>query len=244
MRRFICGTVYGALTTLAPVLHAQFVTNGNNGVRLVPVDNIAAARSPYYGGNDFQRIATNTPAFEEYGFNLMLSEANRVREKWQLEIPQPLTFRNVYFWLKATPFGIEGSLGTRDGRYQWGFSRSALDCFQDVPYCPISFQHHWDEEARLAKIKSKITLKEAEAVARDSLHKLGLTETQLNLKPSPEVNQYKFEETNGTVYPLPVFNGHLAAERPEGIRGRESGVLAGANGRFRHHKKGGKLPHS
>ena len=59
---------------------------------------------------------------------------------------------------------------------------------------------------RLAKIRSKITAKEAKAIAQDSLYKLGFTEKQLNLIGSPSVHQYKFEESNGKQYPLPMFN--------------------------------------
>ena len=47
-------------------------------------------------------------------------------------------------------------------------------------------------KAACAKIKSKITAKEAEAIARERLHQLGLTEKQLKLIEPPEVNQYKF----------------------------------------------------
>jgi hypothetical protein len=59
----------------------------------------------------------------------------------------------------------------------------------------------------LAKIKSKITEKKAEAIARNALYKLfGMTETQLHLKKAVVVNQYKFEESDGKIYPLPLFD--------------------------------------
>jgi hypothetical protein len=53
--------------------------------------------------------------------------------------------------------------------------------------------------------KSKITAREAKAIARESLHNLGLSEKQLELIEPPSVNQYKFEESDGTIYPLPYF---------------------------------------
>ena len=46
-------------------------------------------------------LTTNTPAFEAYGLNLMLSEADRLREAWQLDIPEPLIPSNVTYNVRA-----------------------------------------------------------------------------------------------------------------------------------------------
>ena len=202
MKKFTVCVALSVVTAQAALINAQVATNR---IRLAPTNNIAAARSRYPLG-DFGRIATNTPAFEEYGLNFMLAQANEIREKWKLDIPKPLTVTDVLFQLKATAFGLDGGLGTRDKRFNWAFSRNALDLFEDHKYSPRSFRHHDDESARLTKIKSRITTKEAEAIAQDSLHKLGLTEKQLRLKEPPAVNQYTFEESDGTIYPLPMFN--------------------------------------
>ena len=136
----------------------------------------------------------------------MLAKANKTREKWKLDIRIPLTVHDVLFQVKATVHGLDGGLGTRDKRFNWAFSRNALVHFEDYKYSPRSFRHHDDESARLTKIKSNITAKEAQAIAKDSLYKLGLTEKQLRLKEPPAVNQYTFEEDDGTIYPLPIFN--------------------------------------
>ena len=129
-----------------------------------------------------------------------------MREKWQLEIPQPLTVNDVSFAVCPTGCGIEGHLMTRDRRYHWSFDCNVLFSFEDRNYFAPSFRHHDDESARLAKIKSKITKKEAETVARNALYKLfGMTEKQIHMKKPVEVNQYKFEESDGNVYPLPLF---------------------------------------
>lgn len=184
-------------------LNAQ-ATNG--GLRwLVPSNNLAAARSNVRQP-EFFKIATNTPAFEEYAVNLMLEQANKMRTNWNLDIPKPLTIDDISFSLQATPYGIWGIIGTRDGRFDWGFDRNGLQSFSDYKHYPQSFRHHGDEEARLAKVKSLITANEAGEIAHTALHKLGLNEEQLHLKTKVEVNQYKFEETNGMVYPLPCFN--------------------------------------
>jgi hypothetical protein len=181
--------------------------------RLVPTNNIAAARSRF-PPSDFGRIAPTTPALEEYGLQFMLRVVNETREKWELDIPKPLTLSDVFFQLRATAFGIDGGIGTRDGRFNWAFSRNALEIFQDHNYWPRSFRYKADESARLARIKSKITAKEAQEIGQDALHKLGLSEKQLHLKKKPEVNQYTFEESNGTTYPLPVFNVTWRVEGP------------------------------
>lgn len=145
----------------------------------------------------------------------MLNRANVMREKWQLDIPQPLTLDNVYYAVCPTSHGIEGHLMTKDRRFHWVFDRNVLCSFEDREYFAPSFRYHDDESARLAKIKSKITAKEAETIARNSLHKLfGLTEKQLHWKRAVEVNQYKFEESDGKVYPLPMFNVEWKYEGP------------------------------
>ncbi len=149
-------------------------------------------------------IATNTPAFEEYGFDLMLSEARRIR-KARSDIP-PLSVNNVFFSLKATPRGVTGAIFTRDRRFNWNFGDNCLESFVDTNYWPQSFRYNDDASAKLTKVKSRITAKEAEEIARDFLHKIGYTEKQLGLIEPPEVNQYKFQESNDVIYPLPCFN--------------------------------------
>lgn len=186
----------------ATILYAQSPTNA---IRLTPTNSIASAHAPYQGDN-FWRLAPNTPAFEEYGVNLMLSKANELRAKWNLDIPNTLAIQDIIFWIKPTAFGIYGDLETRDYRFDWGFNWGVLYSFQDHKYWPRSFRYHDEESAKLATIKSKIDAKQAEAIARHALHKLGLTEKQLRLVEPPLVNQYKFEETNGVVYPQPMFN--------------------------------------
>ena len=177
-------------------------------------NNVAAARWPFNWKPPFT-IPTNTPAFEAYGLELMLAQANDMREKWRLDIPQPLSINEVFFAVFPTAYGIEGHLMTRDRRFDWSFDRNVLFSFQDRTYCPATFRHQDNESARLAKIKSKITAAEAEAVARDALSNLfGLTEKQMHLQESVEVHQYKFEESDGVVYPLPMFNVVWSCEGP------------------------------
>lgn len=151
-------------------------------------------------------LATNTPAFEAYGLNLMLSEANRVREAWNLDIPQPLTASNVTYDLRALVAEVEGEVLTKDGRFLWQFFLNRLDHFVDGIYYPHSFEYNDDEAARLAKIESKITAEEAVAIARQRLHQLGLSEKQLELIEPPVTNGYRFEESDGKQYRLPLFH--------------------------------------
>ena len=203
MNSFVCCVALGVLTAQATRLDAQIT---NREVRWqTPSNSLAAARS-HVRQPEFFKIATNTPAFEEYAVNFMLQKANEMRTNWNLVIPKPLTINDIFFSLQATPYGIWGVLSTREGRYNWGFNWGILDHFDDAKYRPFSFRYRDDESARLTKIKSKINAKEAETIARNALHELGLTEKQLHLIEPPRVNQYKFEETNGVIYPLPMFN--------------------------------------
>lgn len=208
MKRFIGCVLFSIIATQAVL--AQI----SNKVHLVvPTNNLVAAHFSYQGGDLF-RIAPNTPAFEDYGVSFMLAQANAMSVKWRLEIPKPLTLNDVFFYVKATALGIEGIVETRDARFRWVFFRNAITSFWDLKYAPRSFRYHDDESARLAKIKSKITAQEAEAIARNALHQIGITEELLRLKKPPEVNQYKFEESDGTVYPLPTFNVTWRYEGP------------------------------
>jgi hypothetical protein len=202
MKTRLCLIAFGLLAVGTPPLPAQVA---GRGITLVPTNGIAAARSRVKQPDIF-RIATNTLAFEEYGLNMMLAVANETRVRWKLDLPAPLTVNDALFTLTPTPYGIDGSLSTRDGRFNWSLWRNTFDHFQDCKYFPRSFRYKDAEEAKLAKFKSKITAKEAEAIARGVLHGLRLSEKQLRLKEPPAVNQYKFEETDGTVYPLPMFN--------------------------------------
>lgn len=200
MKKYGSGPVLIILYTFSNLLNAQ-----TNSLKLIPDDEFATARS-HVKQPELFKIATNTASFEAYWFNVMLVKANELRESWKLDVPKPLTVKEVVFSLQATPYGIYGNIGTRDGRYDWSFDRNALVSFSDCIYYPISFRYHDEQSARLAKIKSKINAGMSQKIAREALHQLGLTEKQLGLRDKPEVNQYQFEETDGTVYPLPCFN--------------------------------------
>lgn len=203
MKKFIR---YVALSVLSAQAFSTHAEPGTNRLQLLsPTNNLVLARGRV-PQNAIGRAATNTPAFEEYGFGLMLTNANLVRERWQLDIAGPLTDRNVTFNLKATVTGIRGALNTKPNRFVWSFAHNTLEHFSDTNYWPRAFRHNDEASARLAKIQSKIDAQQAEAIARDCLHGIGLTEKQLQLREPPAVNQYKFEESNGKVYPLPMFN--------------------------------------
>lgn len=174
-------------------------------LQLVPTNNIAAARSKY-PLSDHHRIAPNTPEFEQWGLSFMLSKANEVREKWKLDIPKPLTVNDVLFQLKATAYGIDGAIQTRDGRYIVSFGRHSLNMVVDTKYWPHSFRYKPEESLRLARTPSQITAAEALAIAREKLHALGMDARMLRLREPPQVHQYTFEDHDGTVYPLPIFH--------------------------------------
>lgn len=193
------------------VVHRAVGQEPGRPLRLVPTNNIAAARSKY-PLSDHQRIAQNTPEFEQWGLSFMLNKANEVREKWNLDIRRPLTVNDVLFQLKATAYGIDGALEMRSGRYIFSFGRNALTMFVDTSFWPRSFRYKPEESLRLAKIRSRITAEEALAIAREKLHALGLDERMLRLREPPQVHQYTFEDDDGTVHPLPIFHVRWRAE--------------------------------
>lgn len=187
------------------VVHRAVGQEPGRPLQLVPTNNIAAARSKY-PLSDHQRIAPNTPEFEQWGLTFMLRKANEVRQKWNVEIRRPLTVKDVLFQLKATAQGVAGSIATRDGRWVWSFWRHRLDKFYDRKYWPRSFRYKPEESLRLAKIPSRITAEEALAIAREKLRALGLNERMLHLREPPRVHQYTFEDDDGTVHKLPIFH--------------------------------------
>lgn len=169
---------------------------------------IEAARSPVWDKQPtLGRIGTNTPAFENYSLTLMLAAANRFREAADLDCKK-LELQDVYFWCLAHKDGVDGVLSTRSTNLSlsWGFGNNMLGCFRDFHYSKMFFLYNDDEEARLAKIKSKIDAKQAEEIAQNFLKKYNIIPKEQGLVEKPEVHQYKFEESNGVVYPLPCFN--------------------------------------
>jgi hypothetical protein len=176
------------------------------------LDEIEAAHVQHYPRSNLRiaMIATNTPAFDEYAFNLMFTEAERVRSSWKLKRVPPLTAHNVTWDAVAMKDGVDGGISTSGRRFGWSFTRNALWCFHDIEYTSQSvmykdFTYNRDEQRRLGKIKSKITAKQAEDLARGYLHAIGLTEKQLDFIEPPRVNQFKFRDHDGTIYSLPLF---------------------------------------
>jgi hypothetical protein len=224
MRILVCCAVLSVLSVQATPIQAQTTTNrvrlpATNRPRLTVTNNIAAARSTV-PQSAFGSVALNTPAFEEYGFNLMLTYANMVREKWQMDIPKPLAVPNVSFYLKATGQGIDGALGTRDKRYNWAFAHNTLQHFTDTKYYPrfwfTATGYDTNKLNEVAEIQSKITLGGALKIARNSLHELGLSEKELKLREPPIVSQISFEDADNKKHYLPLFKiGWTAEDGPE-----------------------------
>ena len=167
-----------------------------------------SVREPEYG-----RISTNSPAFEEYGFNLMLSQVNQMAERWKLELPHPLRVNEVVFWLKPKATSMQWILATRNARYCWDFDDGWVRSFIDEPNSRRAYLINTNAPGfasseglgRVAKTKSKITEAEAIRMARDCLHALGLTETQLRLHEPPTVERDHFTDEDGTRYEVPLF---------------------------------------
>lgn len=188
------------------------VEAGTNAVPFTPLSAIAAARSsvrePEYG-----RISTNSPAFEEYGFNLMLSQVNQMAERWKLELPHPLRVNEVVFWLKPKATSMQWILATRNARYCWDFDDGWVRSFIDEPNSRRAYLINTNAPGyvssevlgRMAKTKSKITETEAIRMARDCIHALGFTEAQLRLHEPPTVERDHFTDDDGTRYEVPLF---------------------------------------
>ena len=180
------------------------------GQSAIPSPSPAETRAAYHKYFFFPiAIATNTPAFDQYAFGLMLKEAEHVRLVWKLKRVPPLTTSNVTFDAVAKPFGVSGEIGTMDHLFRWDFEYNALRAFVDARSTPQSFSSRsvggaLAKQIPLGKKKSILTAKQAEELARWYLHALGLTEKQLRLSEPPRVRQYLYFD-EGIEHPLPLF---------------------------------------
>ncbi len=189
--------------------HAQTETNA---VSFAPVSPIVAARSTVRQPEN-GRISTNTPAFEEYGLDLMLSMADDTAKKWKLDLPHPLTVNDVVFWLKPKPTCIQWILSTRNGRYCWAFDNGWLNLLSDEQNSRRAYLINTNAPgmvndevlSRMAKTKSNITKAQAIKMARDYLHALGLDEKQLRLHEPPKVERDRFTDDDGKKHLVPLF---------------------------------------
>jgi hypothetical protein len=191
---------------------AQVQIETTNAVSFAAVNPVVAARSrvkqPEYG-----RISTNTPVFEEYGFNLMLAMGNEMLEKWKLEQPHFLGVNNVVFWLKPKPTCIQWVLSTRDGHYTWSFDNGWINLFRDNENSSRAYLINTNAPGmvndevveRMVRTKSKITERQAVQMARDYLHAIGLDEKQLRLHEPPKVERDGYTADDGKRYQVPLF---------------------------------------
>jgi hypothetical protein len=183
-----------------------------NTVSFAPTSPIIAARSkvkqPEYG-----RISTNTPAFEDYGVNLMVAMANETAEKWKLDLPHRLGVNDIMFWLKPKPTCIQWILSTRNGRYWWAFDNGWMGLFSDEQNSRRAYLINTNASdmandevlSRMANTKSKITEAQAIKMARDYLHAIGLDEKQLRLHEPPKVERDGYKADSGKRYQVPLF---------------------------------------
>lgn len=193
----------------------------------IPLASLDAARIKIEELPSLSRMATNTPAFERYAVTAMLKQANEMREKWKLDIPEPLTIDNIVFAAKATETGFEGGIATKDERFHWGFSQSTLSGFTDGLYSPEYWSYKFDprvgravvalwrkdnDPERLVGVKSKISKRQAVRIAHDAIWQLGFTDKALGLVTTAVVGQYDWGAKS---VPLPLFRVEWNADRKE-----------------------------
>lgn len=149
-------------------------------------------------------VGTNTPAFNNWAVNFMLTQANLVLTNWGLERNGPVTTNDTTWYYYPSQYGLCGSIATTDGRYLWGFSYGKMDAVHDEDYFGRTLAYSEQKSAELAKVKSLITKTEARKIAEDALHALGFTPALLGVRARPTVTQYNYE-IGGKQLPLPLF---------------------------------------
>lgn len=148
-------------------------------------------------------IPTNTIAFQQYALSVMMTQAAYFSEKWNLEIPKPITTNEISFF-SATPKtnSWNGTLGINN-LYSFMVTDQSFWIFSDTRYYTKTFVGHDEVCDALAQKTSCLTLEKSLSVARHALDNIGLKEFgQAN---PTSLKQWKYE-SNGVTYPLPLYD--------------------------------------
>ncbi len=153
-------------------------------------------------------IPTNSPAFREYALSVLLSNANLVAERWQLDVQLPITTNQITgSFIDPTTNGLEGSIQIDNDAHKYGFkvSDGRFNSFGDTKYRSQTFVYSPDEQKdKWPGMTNLLTLESAVAMAKDKLHRLGIDEKKLGMGEPFKAAQWRYD-SNDVFYPLPLY---------------------------------------
>lgn len=147
-------------------------------------------------------IPTNTIAFQQYALSVMLTQATYFSEKWNLDVPKPITTNEItLFSVTPRTNSWDGTLSVNH-RYSFTISDKSFILFRDQCYHANTFVGHNDVEDALAQKTNCLTLEKSLALARNAMECIGLKDYSV-AEPST-LKQWKYD-SNDVIYPLPLY---------------------------------------
>jgi len=147
-----------------------------------------------YPGNPFGYVPTNTVALHEYALELLLTLANDVNRSFRIGLTPPVTADSVTR-IGVLPKTNDFSAGlTILSRYQLGFAGGKLINYRDLDYWFNTYENKPEKFQARAKEKNLLNKTKALQIARDALHALGFSESQLRLPRRPEIEQVEYTD--------------------------------------------------
>lgn len=155
-------------------------------------------------------IQTNTPAFQEYAFNSMFQQATNLVEKWNLDLPRPVTTNMVTrFMAKASVSGYTGTI-VFSNRFSFGWLLGHFSMFGDEPHREIRAKtldvdtndalfEQWMQATNL------LTMKKARVIAESVMCSVGVPMGTGKFKKPDYQTQMTYDWKDDKKHPMPFY---------------------------------------
>jgi hypothetical protein len=162
-------------------------------------------------------IETNTPAFQEYAFHAMVTNAQAVAAKWHLDESLMTTNKITFFKAFPTPYGIKASI-VFGGRYDFDAYLGGFQRFVDIPYdCTVTLTDNVEANDAILeqwmRATNLLTMEKAQQLVKDRVQSLGISMHDYGFKKAKEKKQNKYEWRDGKIYPLPYYQFYWHDEK-------------------------------
>jgi hypothetical protein len=151
-------------------------------------------------------IQTNTPAFQEYARQAMITNAQAVAKAWHLDESLISTNNVTQFQADPTFLGIKGYIGFSN-RYRFAYEFGFLDIFNDLPNNrmvaeSINVETNDAINEQWMRATNLLTMDTARQLAMSSLEAIGMAK---DFGPPKQTHQLRYEWKNGKKYLLPYY---------------------------------------
>jgi hypothetical protein len=147
----------------------------------------------------FGMLPTNTPAFEEYALHTMVTNAEAIAIKWNLDAKYMST-NNIIYELEPGAAGIWGYV-LFGNRYRFVSLVGDFSCFGDELY--DNFAHK--AMAFDPSLKDSLTMEKALGVARSAMDRLGFSQERNGIGKPDRAEQEQVSWSDGKTYLSPVY---------------------------------------